>query len=43
MAQKAGQELALLTQGKSEKEAGVHLAPPVTLNPPGQAGFRLTR
>jgi peptidyl-prolyl cis-trans isomerase D len=41
MAQKAGQEkLALLTQGKSEKEAGVEFAPPVTLNRNQvQAGF----
>ena len=41
MAQKAGQEkLALLTQGKSEKEAGVEFAAPVTLNRNQvQAGF----
>jgi peptidyl-prolyl cis-trans isomerase D len=41
LAQKAGLEkLALLTQGKSEKEAGVTFAPPVVLNRSQvQAGF----
>jgi peptidyl-prolyl cis-trans isomerase D len=45
MAQKAGQDkLALLTQGKSEKEAGVEFAAPVTLNRNQvRPGFRLMR